>query len=99
MSNTLDEMIEILQGFKEGKVVQVDDKMEGRWRSFTPPVNFKPNFKLYTYRIKPEPKVVWLNVFKNGFGNYCYKSRQAAIRGGSFIYDYVETIKMVEEMT
>lgn len=51
--NTIDEMLEILTAYKEGKEIECYNKDVEDWCLVTNP-NF--NFK-FTYRIKPQPKV------------------------------------------
>ncbi len=60
--NTVDEMIEVLQAFKAGKVIQFknggtwDDLLEPGW-----------NFHDTKYRVKPkEPREIWVNEYRDG---------------------------------
>lgn len=72
---THDEMIAVIQAEKDGKIVQMTHNMGGspwgdhnRWDPF--------DFACYKYRIKPEPKELWVNEYD---GYACaYLSKEAA---------------------
>ena len=51
---TIQEMIDIMQAYQEGKQIQIYDKMHKQW------VDDEPNWNwsLHDYRIKPEPEFV-----------------------------------------
>ena len=58
--NTLDEAIAVLQAMKEGKVIQYkisNDTWVNREESRAKQL---PNFHMNEYRVKPEPKKVWV---------------------------------------
>ena len=52
--NTIDEMLEILQGFKEGKEVQFKTEEMDYWEDADPNWNFSE----VKYRLKPEPRAI-----------------------------------------
>lgn len=49
---TIQEMVDIMQAYQEGKQIQIYDKMHKQW------VDDEPNWNwgLHEYRIKPKPK-------------------------------------------
>ena len=58
--NTIDEAIAVLQAMKEGKVIQYKistDTWIDREKSMA---KVMPNFAGNEYRVKPEPKKVWI---------------------------------------
>ncbi|HET8685502.1 MAG TPA: hypothetical protein VFM18_02420 [Methanosarcina sp.] len=71
----------IIQAFAEGKTVQWLDKMSTDtpvWRDIDDP-NWNPSFE---YRVKPETKTYWMNIYKNQGGDlitgYIHPSEQIA---------------------
>ena len=65
--NTIDEAIEILQAMKEGKIIQFYIPNSGKWLKKS---NLFPEFNSTTYRIKPEPKVIWVNEYNTEYTVY-----------------------------
>lgn len=58
--NTLDEAIAVLQAMKEGKVIQYKAGTN-KWVDREPwKAKGMPNFARDEYRVKPEPKKVWV---------------------------------------
>ena len=55
--NTIDEAIAVLQAMKEGKVIEW--KQGQTWEIRSPLVGL-PNFFTHIYRVRPEPKKVWI---------------------------------------
>ena len=62
---TVDQMIEVLTAYKAGKKIQMF--WQGSWGDCGP---HEPawNFKDFIYRVKPEPKVIWVNEYADGSG-------------------------------
>lgn len=54
---TVPEMIEVLQAFQQEKIIEWRYKSSTEWKEATTPVW---DFKLYEYRIKPEPREYWI---------------------------------------
>jgi len=82
---TLDEMIEVMQAFKEGGLIECrrnPHSSETVWEFVKTPIW---NFFQFDYRVKPKPKDYWLNVYemkKNGllsFGDLCPNRKEALI--------------------
>ena len=76
---TIDSMIEVLQAAKEGKAIQcrLRDHHAHQWT----PVNVHDaqwNFSRYEYRVKPEPRTVWLVIVGSAGWYYAYDSEQSA---------------------
>jgi len=57
---THDEMIAVIQACKEGKVIQHRQK---GWKSWTDTLTPSWDFALREYRVKPEPREWWINVY------------------------------------
>jgi len=91
--NTIDQAITILQAIKEGKQIQI--MLNGEWQDREASQKDKiPHFSSYQYRIRPEPRVFWANVYKDVPGTpYLYKDKTEA---RSFCGSSGETIKVVE---
>jgi len=61
---THDEMIAIIQAHKDGKEIQIKRLSEGGWYGrLSPAYTTRLDFTRYEYRIKPEPKVIWVNEY------------------------------------
>lgn len=73
--NTIDEAIEILQAMKEGKQIQV--YAENKWQDSALKKSV-PNFFHLTYRIKPEPREIWVNVYPGGRCGEGHNSKREA---------------------
>ena len=62
--NTIDEAIEILQAMKAGKKIQYSNPEREHWANY---ISMSlPNFQHFLYRIKPEPKEIWVNEYATG---------------------------------
>jgi hypothetical protein len=66
---SLDQIIEILQAAKNGKLIQFRDKITSDWTTASGAKNYSNmswNFGLYDYRTKcEEPEELWVNVYDN----------------------------------
>lgn len=75
---TSDEIIEVVQAHKDGKQIECRSRSlmsEGSWRITATPAWEFPN---YDYRVKREPREVWIGVSKeHGYGPV-YDSREMA---------------------
>lgn len=60
MSMTINEMIEVLQAYKEGKPIEFKRPL---WSEWNIKCNSIFNFNEYLYRVKKEKKEVWLNIY------------------------------------
>lgn len=59
--NKIDEMILVLKGFKEGKIIEVC-LGDGKWEKTKNPTF---DFSTFNYRIKPWKKLFWHNIYFN----------------------------------
>ena len=77
---THDEMIEVIQAHKNGKVIQVRTAPSALWCTTIVP-NW--NFGFLEFRVKPQPKEYWLIPYKEklGFSVSSYDPRNA-VEGG-----------------
>ena len=78
---THDEMIAVLIAQKDGKAIQCalrEQVTNPLWIETRPGALL--NFQVAIYRIKPEPMVVWLNVYPYGLGA-TYSNEADAIAG------------------
>jgi hypothetical protein len=99
---THDEMIEVIQAHKDGKVIQfrcIRDR--GDWLSKgTPPLW---NFDAVDYRVKPMPKEYWLVPYKNTTGLTVFYTDPGSLPAGFMIpgceftagLDFANTIHVV----
>jgi len=62
MSMTHNEMIAVIQADRDGKEVEWRPTGAERWRLATP----LWDFDTCEYRIKPEPKAIWVNEYEDG---------------------------------
>lgn len=58
---TIDQIIEVTAAFKAGKKIQYNSR--GKWYDDPCPTW---NFSGVRYRVKPEPREWWLNVYNSG---------------------------------
>ena len=76
--NTIDEAIEILKAMKEGKKLQLKNS-KGKWVDRHPDTEmFMPDFCRMGYRIKPEPREIWVNVYPDGRCGEGHNSKREA---------------------
>ena len=59
------ECIDVMQGYLDGKVIQVRDYGGKKWHITNCPLW---NWDMSEYRILPEPREFWVNVYKSGDG-------------------------------
>lgn len=71
---TVDQMIEVLTAYKAGKKIEVKGHDGVKWHNTPKPAW---DFVECDYRVKPEPKVLWVNEYKNGSG-YGHTTRENA---------------------
>lgn len=79
---TIDEMIAVLQAAKDGKEIQwrpVSERLDFPWKDSSATAL---NFADYQYRVKPEPRTIWVNEYPDQL--CAYESEQLAVaRAGS----------------
>mgnify|MGYP006354818461 FL=1 len=98
--NTTDEMISCLQAYKEGK--QVERKMKGvpmaKWYLCETSQHFAFNFDDYEYRVKREPREVWVNEFDDGSMSEPFQTAEDAVSDAAWWNQYrcIKTIKFRE---
>lgn len=70
-----DQAIEALQAHKEGKIVQGRPRNSNQpWKDLERPLF---NFFLTEFRAKPEPRTIFLNIYKDG-DKFIHRSKEAA---------------------
>lgn len=84
----------IMKAYAEGKIIQFYDTVGKRWEDLGGHVEF--DHPPHLFRIKPEPRVVWINEYTDGFGNWHYSSVEEATEQGEESKKYLRTIKFVE---
>jgi hypothetical protein len=90
---THDEMIAVIQAHKDGKLIECRGK---EFISWSPAHNPAWDFRGYDYRIKPEPRRIWVNYYGNDdYGNACL-SRENADRECRVIASRLDCIEFVE---
>lgn len=66
----------VIQAFADGKTVQAFSTSVLKWGEVQAP-SFDPSIQ---WRVKPEPKEIWVNEYPNG-ESFMYESKQAAEMG------------------
>lgn len=86
-------IIAVTQAFLDGKKIQVRNwGSDGGWDCATEPCW---NWDLYEYRVNPEPREVWVNVYPGGLGNCgLYPTKEAADKNA--VIDRLECVKFRE---
>lgn len=77
---THDEMISVIQAHKDGKTIQIKGNISGEWNDADSP---RFNFVQCTYRIKPEPLVLWAEYKHDGKLLTVYQRAQEPKYGGT----------------
>lgn len=95
--NDIDHMIAVLQAFKEGKAIQYwarcNRGTDENWGDAPNPIW---NWASYDYRVKPEPRRVWVNVYDDYMG-FAHASReQADALAGIYRVECVEFVEVVK---
>ena len=94
---TIDEMIAVLQAAKAGKTIECRPRSSSwhwEWEPYPAPCHTVWNFITLTYRVKREPRRVWIPVFQDGYG-VAQSTHEAADR----VYpDTVPIVEFVEVM-
>ena len=98
---TLKERIEIEQAFLDGKQIQYRYLLRGGWHHA--PIydakdddNFLFHWMSYDYRIKAEPRVVYVNEYHYGLGRSVFRTLEEAMNGAR--EDYRRTQRFVEDL-
>lgn len=77
--NTAKDCLPLVQALSEGKVIQYfPDESEG-WVDCED-VNFM--IDVTRFRIKPEPREIWVNRYPDGAESGAYPAKDCAVRGG-----------------
>ena len=69
--NTIDEMIEVLQAVRDGKEIEYLSEPSiiscGTWKPSTVNLDYLPDFREITYRVKPQKKELWCVYNRDNF--------------------------------
>lgn len=77
---THDEMIAVIAAHRDGKVIELCERHSNTgtgWQLCKKPIW---DFFHYDYRIKPEPRVIWVNEYDGTLGMNQYNSEENARR-------------------
>lgn len=85
-------MIEVLQAAKAGKKIQC----KGIGTEWLNEPNPDWNFSRWTYRIKPEPRVIYVNEYPNSFGAIHHTEEAAKREASSNCTKQVKFIEVIE---
>jgi hypothetical protein len=90
-------VLSIVQAIADGKEVQCrNTAMNGNWRAPVPADSLE--FPEYEWRIKPEVKEGWINIysgrFKDRSGSYIYPSKEEANKNSEGSNEYIACIKI-----
>ena len=88
--NTIDEAIEVLEGIKEGKSVQVEVH-DNFWEDRD--TDEMPDFYNLEYRIKPEPREFHITLNSNGSICACYPWGDRSSILGKYDIKVIEVIE------
>lgn len=78
---TIDEMITVLQAYKDGYMIQAKEKnTRGYFECLKDP---SWNFADFDYRVKPKPKEIWVNEFPNRYHLAAFHHEKDAIDSAS----------------
>lgn len=95
----IQDMIDVMQAYRDGKTIECAQKPLGNWGTSSKPVW---NFMFFDYRVKSEPLVRWVNVYRLSDGttttSSTYETKEEAEETSSGIGTLIRTIKMVEEL-
>lgn len=94
---TVDQMIEVLTAYKAGKKIQFRGYGLLLWEDC---INNEPlwNWTAYDYRVKPEPKVIWVNEYADGSGiGYTSEASAKAFLGNHHKRAAVRYVESPEE--
>lgn len=92
---TPDQIIEVATAFKNGKTIQFYDKVCNKgWLDTNNPVWA---FDKITYRVKPEPMELWVNVYEDGSIG-AFSDVRDAIRIGNMCKDTVRRAVLFREV-
>lgn len=96
----LDEAIRLLQAAKEGKVIECRER--GVPEPFWTETSCRDSWGIrafafddYEYRIKPEPRRWWVNVYPNGVRT-AHETRELAAAAGGGHVECVEVVEVVQ---
>jgi hypothetical protein len=98
-----DEMIEVIQAYKDGKVVQFRYKrIRDSWSDADPTGHLEWNFGDYDYRVKLAPKVpreIWVNYYCKGFEACVHNSKSKADQAANFttLTECVHFIEVIDK--
>lgn len=89
---THDEMIAVIQAHKDGKKLEYRTKGMVGWDDVT---NVVWSFHSTDYRVKPEPRTFWVNVYPTG-EKFAYETKEDA--DGAASRHRKECIEVVEKL-
>ena len=94
---SLDEMIAVMQAFKDGQKVRNCFRKEPEWRRCKDPVW---NWALYDYEVVPEPREIFVNEYEDGKYKDClggkFESRAKADKMA--LPERIRCVRFVEDM-
>lgn len=73
---THDEMIDVIRAHREGKQIQFSSPGNG-WRNCLDDPSW--NFQTNCYRVKPEPREIWVNVYDDNSYGSIHDTKERAI--------------------
>ena len=94
---TLDK-ISIMHSYEDGKTIEVQSPIGSKWQDWTKYGEPQWDWANHDYRVKPEPRVYYTNVYENGKAGLLSKSRQEAIDLRSTRRaDIIKLVEVIEE--
>ena len=90
---TLNEKIEVMIAFRDKKILQFKGRhCDEKWQVTTNP---SWNWSEYTYRIMPEPRVIYVNEYE-GMHTAYDKKEKAIQNGGDIVRCGIKYIEVIE---
>lgn len=96
-TNNIDHMIAVLTAYKEGKTIQSRKRRHRDWRISTGGY-FLWDFFTYEYRVKPEPRTIWVPILPEGQMGTCYApSQESASNNFPWAHSFAKFVEVIEE--
>jgi hypothetical protein len=89
---SLKEKIEVMQAALDGKEIEASEK-NGKWAEASAP-NW--DWHIYDYRIKPEPREFFVNVYGDGLTGELYELKQTALSVTSIPKETIKVREVIE---
>lgn len=91
---TIQEQIDVMTAFRDGKDIEIRALSEREWEPCSAPLW---NFTEFDYRVKPEPRRFFRNLYDNGdFAGFYHTKEQANACASPRMVRVVEFVEVLE---